>query len=154
MKIGLFKIIKAFELDWIDCESSFFAGVVGVLCDTEDSAEVAGLFFQYVDLVSFIRRRACKRLCTGADISAPRRMIKPLEWAGKLVFDAYQASSLGTQKWHILHHLGSAMSMLVVSNNGMAAVFKVLIEVPKPIIKLALEKDTTVCASLWNDKLF
>lgn len=98
-------MLEVSDFDKADQNSLFLGSLVSMLCGSEDNARVAAAFTFYVELVGFIFRRRVLFIQSKETLLEIEEKIKEFKVKSMRMFENYQASKMGTQKWHTLDHI-------------------------------------------------
>lgn len=98
-------MLEAKDYDSVDMVSPFLGSIIDYCCGTAYHAPVTKAFTMYVDMVAFITRRFRTPGWTEDELTELDYDIKAFKSHSCSVFSSYQASGMGTSKWHSLDHV-------------------------------------------------
>lgn len=103
---GILGMLEASDLDRIDEVYPFIGEIIDRCCVETTKAPVTIVFTIYVNLLNDIYYRInTPPGCTYEDFGRFDYIILEFKTIGKIGFERYQKSGMGTSKWHLLDHL-------------------------------------------------
>lgn len=102
---GVVGMLEAQNFDTLDMVAPFLGAVVDTCCGTEEKAPVTNTYVAYSELLDFIYRRRTYPSWNEAELGVLITMIGSFKTIARDTFGKYQASNMGTSKWHALEHV-------------------------------------------------
>lgn len=102
---GVIGMLQAKHFDTVDMVAPFLGAIVDMCCGSEEKTPVTKTYVAYTDLSDFIFRRRLHPSWDEEELGTLGEKINSFKTLARDTFGVYQASNMGTSKWHALEHL-------------------------------------------------